>query len=169
MSYNDTKFMFCGYAMKIFLLIISMLSLSSLSVAQGADEPDIEEIIVIGELSKQGVRTQIIRVETDIYSFYNERNGNPELDIKCRKVALTGTRIPQRVCEPAFWTKARSRQVQDYFWSGIAELEDLSADVIQEVEEMNRIYAELILEYPSFAEALLILEDLKARLEELGN
>ena len=148
-----------------------MLSLGSLSAGLGANEPEVEEIIVIGELSRQGVRAQIIRVENDIYNFYNERNGNPELNIKCRKVALTGTRIPQRVCEPLFWTKARSRQVQNfiYDWSGIAELEDMSKDVIQETEEMNRIYAELIRKYPSFAEALLVLEDLKARLDELGN
>ena len=157
--------------MRIFLLAISMLSLGSLSAGLGANEPEIEEIIVIGELSRQGVRAQIIRVENDIYNFYNERNGNPELNIECRKVALTGTRIPQRVCEPLFWTKARSRQVQNfiYDWSGIAELEDMSEDVLQETEEMNRIYAELIQEYPSFAEALLVLEDLKARLDELGN
>ena len=157
--------------MRISLLAISMLSLGSLSAGLGANEPEVEEIIVIGELSRQGVRAQIIRVENDIYNFYNERNGNPELNIKCRKVALTGTRIPQRVCEPLFWTKARSRQVQNfvYDWSGIAELEDMSKDVIQETEEMNRIYAELIRKYPSFAEALLVLEDLKARLDELGN
>ena len=157
--------------MRISLLILSMSSLSYLPITLEANEPEVEEIIVIGELSRQGVRAQIIRVEEDIYNFYNERNGNPELDIECRKVALTGTRIPQRVCEPLFWTKARSRQVQNfiYDWSGIAELEDMSEDVLQETEEMNRIYAELIQEYPSFAEALLVLEDLKARLVELGN
>ena len=157
--------------MRISLLILSMFSLSYLPITLGANEPEVEEIIVIGELSRQGVRAQIIRVENDIYNFYNERNGNHELDIECRKVALTGTRIPQRVCEPVFWTKARSRQVQEfiYDWSGIAELEDMSEEVIQETEEMNRIYAELIREYPSFAEALLVLEDLKDRLEELGN
>ena len=129
----------------------------------------IEEIIVIGELSKRAVREQIIRVEGDIFSFYNERNGNSELDIECREVALTGTRIPQRVCEPVFWTNARNRQVQNLIheWSGIAELENLSPDVVQETDEMNRVYAELIQKYPSFAEALLVLEDLKARLEEL--
>jgi hypothetical protein len=155
--------------MKKFLLVISILSMGSLSVAQEANESEIEEIIVIGELSKQAVRAQIIRVEGDIFSFYNDRNGNPELDIECREVALTGTRIPQRVCEPVFWTNARNRQVQNLIheWSGIAELENLSADVIQETEEMNRIYAELIKKYPSFAEALLVLEDLKARLQEL--
>ena len=34
---------------------------------------------------------------------------------------------------------------------------------------MNQIYAELIETYPGFAEALLVLEDLKSRLEELDN
>ena len=155
--------------MKKFLLIISILSISPLSLSQDANESEIEEIIVIGELSKRAVREQIIRVEGDIFSFYNERNGNSELDIECREVALTGTRIPQRVCEPVFWTNARNRQVQNLIheWSGIAELENLSPDVVQETEEMNRVYAELIQKYPSFAEALLVLEDLKARLEEL--
>ena len=73
------------------------------------------------------------------------------------------------MCEPVFWTNARNRQVQNLIheWSGIAELENLSPDVVQETEEMNRVYAELIQKYPSFAEALLVLEDLKARLEEL--
>ena len=155
--------------MKNFLLIISILSISPLSLSQDANESEIEEIIVIGELSKRAVREQIIRVEGDIFSFYNERNGNSELDIECREVALTGTRIPQRVCEPVFWTNARNRQVQNLIheWSGIAELENLSPDVVQETEEMNRVYAELIQKYPSFAEALLVLEDLKARLDEL--
>ena len=148
-----------------------MLSLTPLSFSQDTNQSEIEEIIVIGELSKRAVRAQIIRVENDIYSFYNERNGNSDLDIECRSVTLTGTHIPQRVCEPVFWTKARNRQVQGLIheWSGIAELENLSQDVVLETEEMNKVYAELLAKYPSFAEALLILEDLKARLEELGN
>ena len=75
------------------------------------------------------------------------------------------------MCEPVFWTKARNRQIQEVVngFDGIAELEDLSADVMQENEEMNRIYAELIETFPGFAEALLILEDLKSRLEELDS
>lgn len=157
--------------MKKFLLIILLLSFNQLSPGQEAKQSEIEEIIVIGELSKRAVRAQIVRVENDIYSFYNARNDNPKLDIVCNQVALTGTRIPQRVCEPVFWTEARNREMQDFLYdfSGIAELENLSTDVIQEREEMNRVYAELIEKYPSFAEALLVLADLKARLEELGN
>jgi len=157
--------------MKKFMLVIFMLCVSQLVSGQQASQSEIEEIIVIGELSKPAVRAQIIRVENDIYSFYNERNGNPDLDIICREVALTGTRIPQRVCEPLFWTKARQQETRDFLhdFAGIADLENLSDDVIQETEEMNRIYAELIQQYPSFGEALLVLQDLKARLEELGN
>ena len=153
------------------MLVIFMLCVSQLVSGQQASQSEVEEIIVIGELSKPAVRAQIIRVENDISSFYNERNGNPDLDIICREVALTGTRIPQRVCEPLFWTKARQQETRDFLhdFAGIADLENLSDDVIQETEEMNRIYAELIQQYPSFGEALLVLQDLKARLEELGN
>ncbi|MDA1369478.1 MAG: hypothetical protein O2971_01785 [Proteobacteria bacterium] len=157
--------------MKNFLLVISLLYLGQASIAQDVNQSEIEEIIVIGELTKPAVRAQIIRVENDIYRFYNARNGNTDLDIVCSQVALTGTLIPQRVCEPVFWTKARQREIRDFIhdFSGIAELENLSEETTQETEEMNRVYAELIENYPSFAEALLVLADLKARLEELGN
>jgi hypothetical protein len=36
------------------------------------------------------------------------------------------------------------------------------------MDEMNAVYVELIKKHASFSEALLILEDLKAHLEELG-
>jgi len=135
-----------------------------------AGESEIEEIIVIGELSRSAVRAQIVRVENDIYRFYNEHNGNQKLDIECREIALTGTRIKQRVCEPVFWTEARAQTTQEFFqeFNASVDLENLSEWVEQETGEMNRVYAELIQKHVSFAEALLILEDLKARLEELG-
>ena len=137
---------------------------------QEAGENGIEEIIIIGELSRSAVRAQIVRVENDIYRFYNEHNGNQKLDIECREIALTGTRIKQRVCEPVFWTEARAQTTQEFFqdFTASIDLETLSEWVEQETGEMNRVYAELIQKHGSFAEALLILEDLKARLEELG-
>jgi len=143
---------------------------SQLSLGQVADTPAIEEVIVIGELTRPAVRSQIIRVETDIYNFYNANNGNKKLNIVCRQVALTGTRIPQRVCEPVFLTEARSREVRRFIqeFDGVAELQALEASVKIETDEMNAVYASLIEKYSPFAEALLVLEDLKARLEELG-
>ena len=116
------------------------------------------------------MRAQIVRVENDIYRFYNEHNGNQKLDIECREIALTGTRITQRVCEPVFWTEARARTTQEFLqeFNTSADLENLSEEVEQETDEMNQVYVELIQKHASFAEALLILEDLKARLEELG-
>jgi len=152
------------------LLILLVVVVSQLSLGQAADNSDIEEIIVIGELSKSAVRSQIIRVETDIYNFYNANNGNKKLNIVCSQVALTGTRIPQRVCEPVFLTEARSQETRRFVqeFSGVAELQSLEANVKIETDEMNAVYAALIDKYSSFAEALLVLEDLKARLEELG-
>ena len=156
--------------MKKLTLILSLIAVSQLAFGQAADESDIEEIIVIGELSRSAVRSQIIRVESDIYDFYNTNNGNEKLDIVCRKVALTGTRIPQRVCEAVFLTEARNRESRQFIheFSGVAELQSLEANVKKEMDEMNAVYVELIKKHASFSEALLILEDLKAHLEELG-
>ena len=156
--------------MKKPVLFLLLVAVAQLSLGQVADKSDIEEIIVIGELSRPAVRSQIIRVETDIYNFYNANNGNKKLNIVCRQVALTGTRIPQRVCEPVFLTEARSREVGRFIqeFDGVAELQELEASVKIETDEMNAVYASLIEKYSPFAEALLVLEDLKARLEELG-
>ena len=152
-------------------LAISALCFCQLAISQQANDSEIEEIIIIGELSRSAVRAQIIQVEDDVYRFYNAQNTNKKMNIKCRQVALTGTRISQRVCEPVFWTEARSRETQKFVreWSGVAELENLSDRVATEFEEMNAFYAQLIQKYPSFAEALDILADLKARLTELDN
>ena len=154
---------------RIFFTLAFLLSVQ-LVWGQEAGESEIEEIIVIGELSRSAVRAQIVRVENDIYRFYNEHNGNQKLDIECREIALTGTRITQRVCEPVFWTQARARTTQEFLqeFNTSADLENLSEEVEQETDEMNQVYVELIQKHASFAEALLILEDLKARLEELG-
>ena len=154
---------------RIFFTLAFLLSVQ-LVWGQEAGEREIEEIIVIGELSRSAVRAQIVRVENDIYRFYNEHNGNQKLDIECREIALTGTRITQRVCEPVFWTEARARTTQEFLqeFNTSADLENLSEEVEQETDEMNQVYVELIQKHASFAEALLILEDLKARLEELG-
>ena len=154
---------------RIFFTLAFLLSVQ-LVWGQEAGESEIEEIIVIGELSRSAVRAQIVRVENDIYRFYNEHNGNQKLDIECREIALTGTRIAQRVCEPVFWTEARARTTREFLqeFNTSADLENLSEEVEQETDEMNQVYVELIQKHASFAEALLILEDLKARLEELG-
>ena len=155
---------------RIFFTLAFLLSVQ-LVWGQEAGESEIEEIIVIGELSRSAVRAQIVRVENDIYRFYNEHNGNQKLDIECREIALTGTRIKQRVCEPVFWTEARARTTREFLqeFNTSADLENLSEEVEQETDEMNQVYVELIQKHASFAEALLILEDLKARLEELGD
>lgn len=154
--------------MKNLFLAVLLAACVSVTYAQNAN--DVEEIIVIGELSKPAVRAQIIRVENDIFNFYNEHNGDPKLDILCKETVMTGTQISKRVCEPVFWAEARARHTQEFIqeFSGSAELDTLSAYVAEDYARMNAVYAELIQKYPSFGEALLILKDLQARLIELG-
>jgi hypothetical protein len=69
-----------------------------------------------------------------------------------------------------FLTEARSREIMNFIYdfSGVAELQSLEVHVKVERDEMNAVYAELMKKYSSFAEALLVLQDLKAHLEELG-
>lgn len=156
--------------MQQLLLIILMLFVVAHSRAQDTSDGGIEEIVVIAELSKPAVRAQIIRVEDDIFRFYNEHNGDPKLDIVCNDTVMTGTQISKRVCEPVFWAEARARNTQEFVqaFTGSAELDTLSVYVAEDYTRMNAVYAELIQKYPSFAEALLILQDLQARLKELG-
>lgn len=156
--------------MKQLLLTFLLLACISKTCAQNSSDAEIEEIIVIGELSKPAVRAQILRVENDIFSFYNEHNGDPKLDIECNDTVMTGTQISKRVCEPVFWAEARARHTQEFVqaFTGSADLDSLSVHVAEDYARMNAVYAELIQKYPSFGEALLILEDLQARLKELG-
>ena len=152
-------------------LYITFLFTAFVSVAYAQNENDIEKAIVIGELSKPEVRAQIIRVENDIFRFYNEHNGDSKLDIECNDVVMIGTQISTRVCEPVFWAEARAQKTQEFLqeFTGTAELDTLSAYVADDYARMNAVYAGLTQKYPSFNEALLILEDLKARLKELGD
>ena len=156
--------------MKQLLLTIMMVAFIAQTSAQNSNDAAIEEVVVIGELSKPAVRAKIIRVENDIFNFYNEHNGDPKLDIECKDTVMTGTQISKRVCEPVFWAEARARHTQEFVqaFTGSADLDSLSVHVAEDYARMNAVYAELIQKYPSFGEALLILEDLQARLKELG-
>ncbi len=157
--------------MKIMFVALLLAASVSAAYAKNANVNDVEEVIVIAELSIPELRAQIIRVENDIFSFYNEHNGDPKLDILCSDTVMTGTQISKRVCEPVFWAEARARHTQEFVreFSGSAELDTLNAYVAEDYARMNAVYAELMQKYPSFGEAVLILADLQARLKELDD
>lgn len=133
---------------------------------------DIEEVIVIGELSRAAVEEQIIEVEDDIFRQFNAsnaRNNTRELNIECRRETPTGTHFPQRICEPVFLTRARLQNNRDFAADIATRLtpEQLQALVAENYKEMNVAYARLIQEDVAFAEIVNILAALRARLAQL--
>ena len=103
------------------LMVTAALSWSALacSAAFGQADEDVgddagasievdEEVVVEGR-SRAMLRVQIELAEEAVYARFNEINSNDEFDIHCRRVMLTGSNIPRRVCEPNFWRNAQAR------------------------------------------------------------
>ena len=157
------------YAVIAVIALISLVG-SSFSFAQEQD-PDIEEIIVIGELTKSAVEEQIILVEEDVYRLFNANNSSDEFDIKCRSAVPTGTHFAQRVCEPTFLVKARQRNNSNFVLGLELRLpiESLQAELVEEFAQLNAEYAGLITNNEIFAEVVQILGLLQARLAQFDN
>ena len=153
---------------RLLLALTLVLFSFNLTTAQEIDT-DIEEVIVIGKLTKSAVEAQIILVEDDLYRQFNAKNGDSSLNLECRREVPTGTHFDQRVCEPRFLSRARQRNNSDYS-AGISTLftpEQLLASTKEDFDRLNAIYAKLIAEDAAFAEVTGILAALRARLNEL--
>lgn len=151
-------------------LLLGLLVTANTALAQ--DNTVIEEVIVIGQLSRSAVEEQIIAVEEDLYQQFNAsnaRNGISELNIECRRERPTGTHFPQRLCEPVFLTKARLQNNRDFAADLATRMtpEQLQAQVADKFAEMNAAYSKLIQEDEIFAEVVGILAALRARLAQL--
>ena len=154
--------------MKILPLLIANVLLCTAISAQDQDQTDsdIEEIIIIGELSRTALKAQIVAVENDFYRLFNANNNSDELDISCRIETPTGTHFPQRVCEPAFLVKARQRNINDWLVGIDVHFTPtlLQASLSAEFVELNATYGKLLLENESVAEVIRILTALRNRL-----
>lgn len=133
---------------------------------------DIEEVIIIGNLSRAAVEEQIVEVEDDIFRQFNAsnaRNNASHLNIECRRETLTGTHFPQRICEPVFLVRARLQNNRDFAADIATRLTpiQLQAEVAEDYEEMNTAFSRLIQEDEVFAEVVGILTALRARLKQL--
>lgn len=150
--------------------VLGMLLSAQVVFAQ--NDSSIEEVIVIGELSRAAVEAQIIAVEEDIFQQFNDSNarlGTTDLNIECRRETPTGTHFPQRICEPLFLTKERQRNNRDFAADLATRLtpQQLQAQLADKYDEMNAAYAKLIQQDQKFAEVVGILAALQARLEQL--
>src|SRR5690606_2306755 len=70
---------------------------------------EVDEEVVVRGRSRAMLRAQIELAEEAVFARFNEINSNDEFDIHCRRVMVTGSNIPRRVCEPNFWRYVHRR------------------------------------------------------------
>ena len=131
----------------------------------------VQEQIVIDDLSRPELRTEIEKIQNEFYRVFNANNDDEDFDIVCHQFTRTGTNIPEQACEPKFMIQRRGQNAKDYqdgtdeLLSSAALLDEMQASFALLTEKMNAIASEN--EY--FRELNQILQMLRSRLGELEN
>lgn len=127
--------------------------------------------IVIDDLSRSELRTEIEKIQNEFYRVFNASNDDDDFDIVCHQYTATGTNIPDQACEPKFIIQRRGDNATDYqngldeLLSAKALLDEMQPSFTLLTEKMNALAKES--EY--FRELNQILQMLRARLAELEN
>ncbi|HXC59445.1 MAG TPA: hypothetical protein VN645_09010 [Steroidobacteraceae bacterium] len=87
--------------------LLAVALLQNVSAAESAAKHETDEVVVNGERVKlDAMRHEIIQLEDQFYSRYNELNTIRDFDIQCIEEARTGTRFIKRTCKPVYQEKA---------------------------------------------------------------
>ncbi len=152
--------------MKITRKLLLALLLACLGYAPLAQE---DQLVVIEDLSKSELRKEIVSIEQELYQFFNDNNADADLEIKCQEFIRTGSHIPVQACEPKFMRDARAENANDSAF-GIQELM-LDERLIQyhavDYQRLTEAMNALAKENPNFAQLVMILNKLNARLAQL--
>ncbi len=126
----------------------------------------IEEIEVTGQRPLRFLLRDIERAEEHMYGLFNQLNDNSDFRVVCRSVIVTGSKIPDRECVPAYIDRERSRNAQDFLQLGILQKPDeqIWFENRHKQEAFNTKIRELALEHPELARSML---DLHAKRQEL--
>lgn len=73
-----------------------------------------EEIVVHGERSLSSLRFQMREARERVWEAFNVVNTNDDFDISCSQVRRTGSRVPQRVCQPQYASDGTSRAGKEF-------------------------------------------------------
>lgn len=143
------------------LLVISVLS------NLGKQLNAAEEQIVIEDLTPAQLRSQIKRIETEIYRVFNASNEDEKLAINCHNYMPTGSNIREEACVPQFLIDARGRNVNDAQFNVDVLLSprDLQQRLGTEYEALTAAMAKLSEESQYFRELNNILAALRDELE----
>lgn len=72
-----------------------------------------DEIVVIGDMTPRRFRLQIERAEDEVFSIFNELNGDDDYDIVCKRRTRVGSQIPFRSCKARLYWEALSEAAQE--------------------------------------------------------
>jgi hypothetical protein len=143
--------------------------------------PEVEEIIVSGELTSSRLLFQVDRAQDEVYRLFNELLDNKEYRISCSRRAPTGSYILERECQPAFLSNARARESAQTLgaWrsgeeqepiramkdalSGRSSDQDIRFDLGARYQQMNQKMFDLASENPEFLAALQRFAELRAQ------
>ena len=93
-------------------LLLRLLAVSFLTTA-GMQLHAAEEQIVIEDLTPSQLRTQIKRIESELYRVFNANVEDKNLAINCYSYVPTGSNIREEACEPQFVIDARGENAND--------------------------------------------------------
>jgi hypothetical protein len=147
----------------VMIFFVSLL-LSGLSLAQE------DQVIVIEDLSKAELRKEIVLIEQEVYQMFNSNMENEDFHIACQDVVPTGSHRPVRSCEPKFFIAARGNNANDSRLFNQVLLTDvqLKSNYASEFQTLTEAMEKLAKDDPSFAQLVMILNKLNARLAQIS-
>jgi len=152
-------------ATQVVLLLVLPSSGMCQSVPIVAVEPPgtIEEVIVYGSKPLIKLKHEMYRAEETLYSTFNSFITDDDFKIRCRKEAITGSKIKRRVCRPNFVGNLLAEATQMMMWGqGYV----YPAAKIQEGNErLLAIMTETALEQPEMLNALVKYTEARETLE----
>ena len=151
---------------KRILVLFSTLPLSLFSNLTTAAE----EQIFIDDLTAPQLRTQINKMQEEIYRVFNAANEDREFEIVCHDYLPTGTSIKREVCEPQFVISRRTENTRSARRGAAPLLTplQLQGTLSSQFQTLTDKMAALSEESQYFGELNSILRMLTARLEEIG-
>jgi len=129
-----------------------------------------EEQIFIDDLSAPQLRTQINKIQEEIYRVFNASNEDKEFAIVCHDYLPTGTSIKREVCEPQFVINRRTENTRSARRGAMPLLTPLQLQgaLSGEFQALTDKMAALSAASEYFGELNSILRMLNVRLEEIN-
>ncbi len=148
-------------------LFASCLTLLAVALPSPAADGQID----IDAMSVPQLRSEIDKIEKEVYRVFNLRTEDDSLHVICHRYTPTGSNISREACEPNFLIEARANNAKNY-QDGTDELldtEGLLAETDSDFDRFNEAMTALSEEYDYFRELNIILSMLRGRMEELRN